>query len=254
MPNVVTCFKWVYDDADIRINPDLSVDTKRAQKKISEYDNNALEAGKRAAAALGGQHIGLTCGPKDAKKALKPALSRGLDKATWVNTGAAPASTGEAAKLLAAAVAQMEDVALVVCADGSGDVFARQTAPRIAAILGWPAVTGVVKVEVDGSAFVLTRKLENTLEVLRVEAPVVIAVLPEINDAPLPGLQEVIKAGKKEVTEIAAADLGVQPASEPTEISQQGSVMDRKTIVLKDGDMQDKVDTLVRDLRKEGVL
>lgn len=254
MSNVVTCYKWVYDDSDIRIAPDLSVDTKRAQKKISEYDNNALEAGKRAAAALGGQHIGLTCGPKDTKKGLKPALSRGLDKTIWINTGSDAPASGETAKLLAAAIAKTEDVGLVICSDGSGDLFARQTAPRVAAILGWPVVTGVNKIEADGNALVLTRKLESELEVLRVETPVVVAVLSEINDAPLPGLQDVIKAGKKPVDEIPAADLVVQPVSGIEVESELGSVMERKNVVFKDGDMQEKVGALVAELKKEGVL
>lgn len=254
MPNVVTCFKWVYDDADIRIGSDLSVDTKRAQKKISEYDNNALEAGKIAAAAIGGQHIGLTCGPKDTKKGLKSALSRGLDKAIWVNSGDVMPASGDTAKVLAAALAKTEDAGLVICSDGSGDLFARQTGPRVAATLGWPVVTGAVKIEVDGASLKVTRKLENTLETVRVQMPVVVTVQPEINDAPLPGLQDVIKAGKKEVTEIPLADLGVEPEEGLQLISELGSVMERKNIVFKEGDMQEKVDALVQDLKKEGVI
>jgi len=78
MPNVIACYKWVIDEADIRINQDLSVDTSRAQSKISEYDRNTIEAAVIAAKMLNGQAMGLTFGTEKSKKSTKEALSRGL--------------------------------------------------------------------------------------------------------------------------------------------------------------------------------
>mgnify|MGYP001547000288 CR=1 FL=1 len=54
MPKVLVCYKWVLDESDIRINPDLSVDFSKAKYKISDYDKHTIEAGSQAAKALGG--------------------------------------------------------------------------------------------------------------------------------------------------------------------------------------------------------
>ena len=62
MPKVLVCYKWVLDESDIRINPDLSVDFSKAKYKISDYDKHTIEAGSQAAKALGGTCTGISCG------------------------------------------------------------------------------------------------------------------------------------------------------------------------------------------------
>ncbi|MEA1961481.1 MAG: hypothetical protein U9N81_09460 [Bacillota bacterium] len=104
MSNVVACYKWVLDEADIKINPDLSVDMKKAQGKISDYDKNALEAAVQAAGILGGKAVSLTFGNAKTKQSLKVVLSRGLKEGCWVNAEEANTADGVVtAKVLAAA-------------------------------------------------------------------------------------------------------------------------------------------------------
>ncbi len=55
----VACYKWVLDEADIRVLDDLSVDMSRAKGKISDFDRSAIEAAMRVVEAAG-EGAGLT--------------------------------------------------------------------------------------------------------------------------------------------------------------------------------------------------
>ncbi|HWQ74457.1 MAG TPA: electron transfer flavoprotein subunit beta/FixA family protein [Syntrophomonas sp.] len=255
MPRIVTCYKWVLDEADIKINADLSVDTARAKRKIGDYDRNTIEAAVRVARETKRQVVGLTFGTEKCKQSLKEALARGLDEAYWISyEGADGADAKFTAKVLAAAINKIEDVDLVLCTDGSSDVFARQTASRIAAVLDWPIITAVCKLVIDGDTATVLRRTDSFMEVFKVQLPTVISVLPEINPAPLPGLSAIIGAAKKPSTELKADELDV---SAETNISTNGIIgyaMNRKNILFSKGQTADRVKELVMALRKEGVL
>ena len=46
---IIACYKWVLDEADLVVNPDLSINTSRAAFKISDYDRNAIQVALEAA-------------------------------------------------------------------------------------------------------------------------------------------------------------------------------------------------------------
>ncbi len=255
MRNIIICYKWVVDEADIKANSDFSVDFSKAKGKISEYDKNAIEAAMNAARALQGKVIGLTFGTAKAKQSLKDALSRGPEQGCIIN---APEETkidgAVTAKALAAAIKRFNDVGLVICAEGASDSYARQTAPRIGTLLDWPVISSVCKMEFHDNSVIATRKLDNCMEKVIVELPAVVAVLPEIYQAPIPGLKAVMVAGKKPITEFTIEELGVDifPQTEITGI--KGYEMNRKNIIYNEGDAANKVSQLLTSLRKEGVL
>ncbi len=255
MSKIIACYKWVADEADLKINPDLSIDSKKAKGKISDYDKNAIEAAVQAAGTLGGKAVSLTFGTAGAKQSLKDALSRGPEEAYWVNSEAAVEADGSVtAKTLAAAIKKMGDYSVIFCAEGASDTYARQTAPRIGAALNLPVITSVIKIEFNGNTLTAVRKLEDSLETVKVELPAVVAVLPEANNPTIPGLKAVMAAGKKPVTEYAAADLGIdlKPQTQVTAI--KGYVMNRKNIIFNEVEAADRVKALAAALRKESVL
>ncbi len=253
MPGIVICYKWVLDEAYIKLGADGSLDFSQVVYKISDYDRNAIETGVRAAAALEGKAIGLTFGTSEAKQSIKDALSRGLDESVWVNAQEASRADGAAtAQALAGAISKIEDVKLVICAEGASDTFARQTAPRIGAVLDIPVITSVCKMEFEGETLRAVRKLSDSLETVEVALPCVVAVLPEINEAPIPGLKAVLAAGKKPVTEYASGDIEANLSPQTRSGGVRGYLMARKNILIKEGSAEDKVAVLVDHLRKEG--
>lgn len=255
MSKIVACYKWVLDEADIRINADLSVDFSKAKGKISDYDRNAIEAAVKLAAAVGAKPVGLTFGSSKTRQSLKDALSRGLEEAFWVKAEEAENADGAVtARALAAGIKAMGDVVLVVCAEGASDTYARQTAPRIGALLDLPVVTSVLRVNIEGNTVTAVRKLDDSLETVKFELPGVISVLPEAFQPTIPGLKAVMAAGKKPVTEYDAGDLGMNPASNREVTEVKAYAQERRNIIIEGDDAAAKVAGLVANLKKEGGL
>jgi electron transfer flavoprotein beta subunit len=255
MSNVFACFKWVVDEKDIRIEG-TSVDMSRITWKISEYDLNAIEAASQIAQTVPeGRASGLILGDASLKPSLKEALARGLDTVYQIDSNGTPLDDHRViTKALAAAVKRDSDAALVICAEGSQDLFARQTAPRLAALLGWPVVTSVIAMSVEGQTLQATRRLEDCLEVVAVDLPAVVAVLPEINTPEFPKLKAIMAASKKPIQTIPLAELDIEIPAGMAAPADEGYVMNRRNVVIKEGSIEEKVAQFVDYLKKDGVL
>ena len=85
------------------------------------------------------------------------------------------------AQVLKAGVLNIGDADLVICGEGSGDIYAQQVGPMLGALLGWPTVNAVNKVTAADGKVIVERGLENDVEVLEVALPAVISVTADIN-------------------------------------------------------------------------
>jgi len=259
MPNIVVCYKWVPDEQDIRVNAsDRSLDFSRAKYKISDYDRNAIEAAVLIAEKQAGSRITALTFGATAKNSLKDVLSRGPDQVVWTADAVAGKADGYVtANILSAMLKKLGDYDLILCGEGSADVYAQQVGPRIAALLGIPAITFVKELRIEGNQVIAVRKLGNCTETVTVPFPALITVLPEINKPRIPGLKQVMAAAKKPQTELSLAGIGVglvevTPKTRVKEIC--GYVMNRKNVLWKEGSSSDRVNALVEALTKEGVL
>lgn len=257
MQKLLVCYKWVLDEQDIKIAGDLSLDTGRAKNKISDYDKNAIEEGTLLAEKHGVSVEALTFGTDAVKQSLKDALSRGLDKVYWI--GDAVGEQADAfviANVLAAAIKKIGQYDLILCGEGSSDSYSQQTAPRLAALLGIPAITYVQKLDVADGKVVAVRKLGDCIEEITVTGPAVISVLPEINKPRIPGLKQVMAASKKPSEEVKIIDLGLeagQLSPKVCALAVKGYMMDRKKIIFKEVNQADNVAKLVASLAQEGM-
>lgn len=255
MTNVIACCKWVVDEADIQIADDLAVDTSRAQGKISDFDKSAIEAAVQVAEATGATPLALTYGTDSVKSSFKDVLSRGPEKLYWVASEAAAEADGRAtASVLSAAVRKIGDVSLVVCAEGSNDVYARQVGPRIGAVLDVPVVTSVVEMSVEGDVLRAQRKLDDAMQTVEVKLPAVACVLAEGFEPRVPGLRAIMGAGKKpnEQLDVAALGANEEPAARRAQL--RGYVMERKNLIVAEDDLAKAAEELAGILRTEGVL
>ncbi len=257
MQKLLVCYKWVLDEQDIKIKEDLSLDTGRVKYKISDYDKNAIEEGVLLAEQHGANVEALTFGTASVKQSLKDALSRGLDKVYWIGDAAAEqADTFVTANVLTAAIKKIGQYDLILCGEGSADAYSQQTAPRLASLLGIPAITFVQKVTIADGKVIAIRKLGDCTEEITVTGPAVISVLPEINKPRIPGLKQVMTAAKKPAEEVSITDLGIaaeELAPRVRCLSVKGYVMDRKRIIFKEDNQAVSVAKLVAGLAQEGL-
>ena len=260
MKKIAVCYKWVLSDEDIRVNEATrKLDMDKCKPQINEYDRNGLQCGVLLKHETGAELMGLTCGPAVAASA-KDALSRGLDAVTYLEDPAmSEADATTTSKVLAAMVKQVGGVDAVICSEGSSDEYARQVGPRLAALLGWPSVSYVSRVAVQGDTLELERKMEEGAEVVSVTGPVVISVVPDVNDAPIPGVKDILGAKKKPAIAVSLTDIGlsaeaVKPLTKT--VSVLAPVVSRKNVRLNpDGaGVNDAAAALVKHLSADGVL
>jgi electron transfer flavoprotein beta subunit len=258
MPKCLVCYKWTLDEKDIKIKPeDLSLDVSRAKGKISDFDRNAIEAATQIVEQQGGEVHALTYGTPEVKHSLKDVLSRGPGRAYWIaDKSAENADAYATANVLAAAIKKLGPYDLILCGEGSSDSFNQQTAIRLAALLGLPCVSFVLKLSVEGGTVKATRGLSDCTEVATVKGPAVLSVLGQINHPRIPSLKQVLGASKKPNQEIKVADLGLAPDQlRPKAVhkSVRGFVSKRKHITFKEANAAANVAKLVTSLSTEGL-
>jgi len=234
---IVVAFKWAADPQEAIVAADGSVDFGRATLGISEYDPQAFEVGRRLADATGAELIGLTVGGPAATTpmARKTALSRGLDSLFTVTDpsldGAAATQTGV---VLAAAVARIGDVDLVLTGDSSVDLGAQLVPSVLAGVLGWPAVSQVTAVSGPSGDLRIERNQDGGTQVLLASGPVVVSIAADAVVPRIPGMKDILGAGRKPTTELAYASLAVAPLVESAVVgrarpelkARQGKVID----------------------------
>lgn len=253
---IISCYKWVLDEADLQIDPTShSLLKERAKYKISEYDKNAIECGVQLVEDQGGEVIALTVGADQVKNSLKEALSRGPERAVYVKDPVMEqADSNVTAKILAAAVQHVKDIDLVICGEGSSDEYAQQVGPRIAQLLGLPVITFVNKVTISNGVLHAERKVDEGIEVVEASLPAVITVLPEINEPRIPSLKQILASKKKPVEELTTESLGIVETDRINKLCRKqvvGTVMERKNIKFQ-GEVQDIVSKTVDVLKREG--
>lgn len=210
--NIAVAVKVVPDDKDITIAPDRTLDASKAHQIVSEYDLNAIEAAAQLAEAEGARLVAVSASnaKADDLKVKKSILSRGPEELHMIADDAfAFADARTTARALAKLVQGVEGgVDLVVCGDGSADMYAGQVDVQLASLLDVPVVNAVTAMRVEGGALVVERTLDDMVEELEVPLPAVVAVSPDIALPRIAGMREILAAGKKPATVTNAADAG----------------------------------------------
>lgn len=256
---IVVAYKWASNPQDATVGAEGIVDWSRAKPGFSEYDPVAAELARRLADSTGSEVIGLTVGTKrvDATLARKAALSRGFDRAVIVaDDSLEGAGSTQLAAVLAAAVRHIGDVDVVITGDSSVDVGAKMVPTVLAGQLGWPAVAEVISITGDAGALRVERAIPTGTQVLEITGPVVLAASTDAAVARVPGMKDILAAGKKPVESLDLAALDV-PAAAGT-VTVTGTA--RPDLLARKGQMIDVTDPaaaaaeLVAALRGAGAL
>jgi len=256
--NIVVCIKFSPDAQDIQAMPDGSISLQRAEWEISGFDLQALEAAVRLVEQHGGTVTAVSMGTPaiNQSKLKKDLLSRGANELVLVvDEQFACAGTAMTATVLAAAVRKLPSVDLVLCGEGSADLYYQQVGVQMGERLGWPVFNAVGRLEwVDGK-WRVDRHLEDEVEVLEIEPPAVLAVTTDINLTRLPTMKDILSAGKKPVMEWRLSDIGEDelPVSSWVGRDTLPPRRERKKIMIE-GSPQDVARSLIEHLKRDGVL
>lgn len=204
---IVVAFKVVPDDQDIQISSNGTLDISKAHQVVSAYDLNAMEAATQLAASTEGSVVAMTVGPAviDDSKLKKNVLARGMDELFMTADDACvDMDAGATAQALHDLVKTIGEYDVIVCGDGSADNYAQQVDAQLAAKLDIPFVNGVTNIVAKGGALEVERTLEDVIETVEVSLPAVISVTPDVALPRIPGMKDILAAGKKPMNEVAA--------------------------------------------------
>lgn len=249
MKILVGC-KVVPEEQDIAVNGE-TLDVSKANPKISQFDLNALQAAVDIKEQNADANIKvLSIGGKDLEntKVRKDILSRGADELVVISSdkfeNSLPSDTAEMFKQTASNLG----FDLIICGDGSGDLFARQTGLRVGALLDIPAINCVNKiVSVDATKIVVQRELENEIEELEIALPALICVSTDINIPAIPGMKAILAAAKKPVNAMDS-NFDLSGVVELKEVKAPKKKDRLKVVVEGDGD--DKIAEFAANFKK----
>lgn len=249
---IIACCKAIPDEQDIVVLSNQELSFEKATWKIGQYDLNAIEAGKQLAAETGGTMTALSVGDAVLKntKLRKDILSRGAnDLALVIDETKELSDSLETAKVLAAGVTEIGEFDLVICGTGSSDLYNQQVGNQLGTLLDIAVVNGVSKITPGEGKIVVERVLENEVEVLELTLPAVVSVNSDMNIPSIPGMKDILRAGKKPVKELEVDLSGNMKSTE--KVSELAPLQKERKQEVVEGDSEEAVDALVQFLKRE---
>jgi electron transfer flavoprotein beta subunit len=206
---VLVPVKRVIDyNVKVRVKPDGSgVDTANVKMSMNPFDEIAVEEAVRLKeAGKVTEVIAVSVGPTQAQETIRTALAIGADRGILVaQEGAEPLAV---AKLLKALV-EKESVDLVILGKQAIDDDSNQTGQMLAALLGWGQATFASKVDLGDGKVTVTREVDGGLETDELKLPAIVTTDLRLNEPRYASLPNIMKAKKKQLDTVSAADLGV---------------------------------------------
>ncbi len=234
------------------------IDLARAPRKTSDFDKNAVEEAVRLREKHGGTVTVVTVGPATAREAIRDALAIGADEGVLLAAPDGPVGDSRAVAGTLAAYFRTPGGAfdLALFGEGSTDHFSGTVGPRVAAELGFPSLSHVRQLTIDGGHLRVHRDIDSGIEELESGFPAVVTVGQEINTPRMPTFLSTLKSSKKEIREIPIDSLGLS-ASKWTRsiVIQEASVpsVPRKKIRVSGENPSALSHELVELLRREGI-
>ncbi|MFO7684888.1 MAG: electron transfer flavoprotein subunit beta/FixA family protein [Desulfobacterales bacterium] len=216
---IYVCVKHVPDSAATITIAGKNAINEKITFLVNPYDEHAVtEAAKIRAAWADVEVIAVCLGKPAAENTLRSAMAMGADRGILIETDRSHDSIFTA-RALAAAIRSDGQPWLIFTGKESIDSEGMQTHFRLAANLGLPVATNVVKVDVDnGGVRVASEREAGVIDVVRMTTPCVIGAGKGLNTPNYPTFPDIVKSRKKAVSKIGLAELAIEEAAAGMEI------------------------------------
>jgi electron transfer flavoprotein beta subunit len=193
----------------IRIKPDGSgVETANVKMSMNPFDEIAVEEAIRLKeAGRASEIIAVSIGPAKAQETLRTALAMGADRAILVVTDIAVEPL-TVARILQK-IAEKEGPELIILGKQAIDDDSNQTGQMLASLLGWPQGTYASKLVPSDGRVAVTREVDGGLQTVSLKLPAVVTADLRLNEPRYASLPNIMKAKKKPLEEIDAAEFGI---------------------------------------------
>lgn len=202
-----------------RVKADGSgVETAGVKMSMNPFDEIAVEEAVRLREkGAASEVVVVSIGVQQAQDTLRTAMAMGADRAILVLTEESPEPLA-VAKVLKKLV-EKEGPALVVLGKQAIDDDMNATGQMLAGLLGWGQGTFASKVDVADGRVTVSREIDGGTEQVSLALPAIVTADLRLNEPRYASLPNIMKAKKKLLETIPAADLGVDMAPRLTIVS-----------------------------------
>jgi len=247
---LVGCKRVIDYAVKIRVRPDkLGVVTEGVKHSMNPFDEIAVEEAVRMKEKkLVKEIVVVSCGPAQAAETIRTALAMGADRGIHIEVPADQMTTCQplhVSKILAK-LAEQEKADIVLLGKLAIDDDSNQTAQMTASLLDWPQGVYASQITKKDSGLEVVREIDGGLETINISLPAVLSADLRLNEPRYATLPNIMKAKKKKVAKMSAADLGVDmaPRIEVVDVSDPP--------VREGGTLVADVDELVAKLKEKG--
>jgi electron transfer flavoprotein beta subunit len=203
---IAVCINHVPDtETKIKVAPDnISIDRTGVNYMLSPYDEFALEEALRLRERFKGEVTAVSLGGDPHRDTLRKALAMGVDRALLLKEDGERDSFGVASGLAEELKTMSPDI--VLFGKQSIDYDNAQVGTLVAALLGIPSVSVVVRMEVrDDGTVSCDREIEGGHETVQTKLPAVFTAQKGLNEPRYPSLKGIMAAKNKPIEAKPAA-------------------------------------------------
>ena len=210
---LLVAVKRVIDyNVKVRVKGDeTGVETANVKMSMNPFDEIAVEEAVRLLeAGTATEVVAASMGVQQCQETIRTALAMGADRGIHVKTDEELQPLA-VAKLLAKIVEQ-ESPDAVILGKQAIDDDSNQTGQMLAGLLGWSQGTFASEIVLaDGKANV-TREIDGGLQTIAINLPAIVTTDLRLNEPRYASLPNIMKAKKKEISEMTPEELGVDIA------------------------------------------
>ena len=173
-------------------------------------------------------------------KGRKDVLSRGPDELIVVIDDQFEQALPQQTASALAAAAQKAGFDLILCGDGSSDLYAQQVG----------LLVGEILISLTADTLTVERELEDETETLSIPLPAVVAVSTDINSPQIPSMKAILGAAKKPVQVWSAADIGFNAEAAWSEQQVAAPKQRERQRIVIEGDGEEQIAAFAENLRK----
>ena len=207
---ILVAVKRVIDyNVQVRVKEDgTGVVTENVKMSSNPPDDNAIEeAVKIKEAGKATEIIAITVGEEKSQETVRKALAVGADRGILIKTEGIVEPLAVAKALQK--IVEKEKPDLVFMGKQAIDDDCNQTGQMLSALLNWPQATFASKIEIKDKTLEVTREIDEGLETIEVNLPAIVTCDLRLNEPRYASLPNIMKAKKKPIDQMTAADLGV---------------------------------------------
>ncbi|MDC3397559.1 electron transfer flavoprotein subunit beta/FixA family protein [Candidatus Pelagibacter ubique] len=216
---ILVAVKRVIDyNVQIRVKEDgTGIVTDNVKMSTNPPDDNAIEeAVKIKEAGKATEIVAVTIGEEKAQETVRKALAVGADRGIHVKVEGVVEPLA-VAKILQKIV-DKEKPDLVFMGKQAIDDDCNQTGQMLSALLNWPQATFASKIDIKDNKLEIIREIDEGLETIEVNVPAVVTCDLRLNEPRYASLPNIMKAKKKPIDQMTAADLGVDATTRVQQI------------------------------------